>query len=126
MLKYHDGAVIEPATSSPAHIHVEPFVGIILSGLATTTIESCSTLAQSGKLANFGCTSDERIVILTHGSVFGLSRVLASEGMPGRGDIIASSKSQATHVFGIPQQVFQAVCSACATHPCTTKKKACP
>jgi hypothetical protein len=115
MLKYHDGAVIEAAAASPNCVAREAFVGIILSGLATTTIEPCPALAPGTRLSTPGWAPEEATVTLTHGTVFGLSSVLANEGMPGRGDIIASSKSQVTHVFEIPKQVFQAVSSVSAT-----------
>lgn len=108
MIKYHDGAIIEAGTGCMKSSPDSAFVGIILSGLATTTIEPCSALAP-GARSSGGLASEESTVYLTHGTIFGLSSVLAYETMPGRGDIIASSKTQATHVFEIPKQVFEAV-----------------
>lgn len=108
MIKYHDGAIIEPATGSTRDSTDAAFVGIVLSGLATTTIEPCAVLAPGARVSYSG-SHEESTVYLTHGTIFGLSSVLASETMPGRGDIIASAKSQATHVFEIPKQVFEAV-----------------
>ena len=109
MIKYHDGAIIEPAIGSAKDSPESAFVGNVLSGLATTTIEPCSVLAPGAKLNYSGLASEDCTVYLTHGTIFGLASVLASEKMPGRGDIVASSKSQATHVFEIPKQVFDAV-----------------
>ena len=109
MIKYHDGAIIEPAIGCTKDSTESAFVGIILSGLATTTVEPCSMLAPNAKVNCSGLPSEDSTVYLTHGTIFGLASVLASEAMPGCGDIVASSKSQATHVFEIPKQVFDAV-----------------
>jgi hypothetical protein len=107
MIKYHDGAIIEEASGPESCSPDSAFVGIILSGLAATTIEPCSALAPAARWS--GLPQEEVTVYLTHGTIFGLSSVLASETMPGHGDIVASSKSQATHVFEIPKQMFEAV-----------------
>lgn len=108
MIKYHDGAIIEPSSGSGKASADSAFVGVILSGLATTTVEPSTPGFGFG---GSGIPAEESSVYLTHGTIFGLSSVLAFEAMPGHGDIVASSKSQATHVFEIPKQVFEMVCT---------------
>jgi hypothetical protein len=110
MIKYHDGAVIEPASAAGDRLAPEAaFVGIILSGLATTNVDRCSSLVPNTPEGSTLPPEDPQVVYLTHGTIFGVTGCLSGAPMPGRGDVIASSKSQATHVFEIPKRVFDAV-----------------
>ena len=97
------------------------FVGVILSGLATTTVAPCHTL-QGGAAA---AADDHRVgleAFLTHGSVFGLLGALTGVNMPGRGSVVAHSEMRATHVFEIPKHVIDTV----RRHRCRASRSALP
>lgn len=111
MATYGQDEVIAAADDPPG---VTPFVGIILSGLATTTVAPCHTLcAQALPAAADAAAADPArpAAFLTHGSVFGLLGALTGTGMPGRGCVVAHSEMRATHVFEISKPVIDKVCA---------------
>ena len=121
MVKYQKGAVIAHAGSSPSAPATEPFVGVILSGLAATTIEPYTSLVHGGSHSGSPEPQDvPTTAFLTRGSVFGVLGTLSGQAMPGRGAIIAHAETSATHVFQIPKKVFDRVRLlklSCFPHP---------
>lgn len=112
MATYRQDEVIAAAETPPGDT---PFVGIILSGLATTTVAPCHTLTAQALPAPAAATADagdrtRPAAFLTHGSVFGLLEALTGTAMPGRGCVVAHSEMRATHVFEIPKPVIDKVC----------------
>lgn len=121
MATYGQDEVIAAADAPPDR---SAFVGIILSGLATTTVAPCHTL-QGGPApvaADAGADSaadpTRRAAFLTHGSVFGLLGALTGTNMPGRGSVVAHSEMRATHVFEIPKPIIDTVRAAHAFGAC--------
>lgn len=113
MVKYQKGDIITSAGTMTSDPNTGPFVGIILSGLAATTIEPYTSLVH-GSNRGGGSTEppdDSATAFLTRGSVFGVLATLSGQAMPGRGAIVAHAETSATHVFQIPKKVFDRVCS---------------
>jgi hypothetical protein len=120
MVKYQKGAVIAPAGGKAASHSEPPFVGVILSGLAATTVAPYTVLSQG---LHGGPSCPERLeenstAFLTRGSVFGILGTLTGHSMPGRGAIVAHSDTSATHVFQMPKKVFDEARSPCSTPGC--------
>jgi hypothetical protein len=111
MVKYQKGAVISNlGSSSPELPRTEQFVGVILSGLAATTIEPYTSLVHAGHHNDSPEPQEvSPSAFLTRGSVFGVLATLTGQPMPGRGPIIAHAETSATHVFQIPKKVFDRV-----------------
>eukprot|EP00892_Ulva_mutabilis_P007352 jgi/Ulvmu1/498/UM001_0506.1 len=109
MATYGQDEIIAAATAETGDA---TFVGIILSGLATTHVAPCRMLqagaaAAATAAAEGGHTGPE--AFLTHGSVFGLLGTLTGVSMPGRSSVVAHSEMRATHVFEIPKHVVESV-----------------
>jgi hypothetical protein len=103
MIKFEPGAVIHDIASGDV-----AGVGVILSGLATTTVSNALTL-QEGGAADEPDAMRAATVYLTHGSVFGVLVTMTGTDMPGRSNIVSHGSSRGTHVFQVPASVIRLV-----------------
>lgn len=110
-MKYSPGDLIKSPEETAAHPELA-FIGVVVSGLATSVITPAVSLQCPAESLVPGGTKpclEPSAIYVTQGSVFGLLSTITGREMPGRGSVEAHCGSRSTIVFQIPKHAIDKV-----------------